>query len=210
MSPGGALAVCWYRFWRRIVRLLLRLCGPFRVSGQEHLPTSGAYLLVANHLSFLDPLLVGSVHHAPIAYLARANLFDSSLLRMALTSVGVVPVERGTSDRKALRAMVDELSGGRSVLLFPEGTRGDGKELGDFQRGFLLIARQAGVPIVPVAILGSEGVLPRGAVRPRFGTFRLRFGRPLPIEVAAAEGAEGIRNRVADLVAALVSERERR
>jgi len=198
-APPLARAELPYLFCRQAVRIAFKLWFAYRAEGLENLPTDRSYLLVANHHSFIDPPMVGCADPHQLGYLARKSLFKPYGFGRLLRFVGSIPVDRGSSDRGALEAAVRCLRSGRPIVFFPEGTRGPEGEVGPFKRGFLLVARRAGVPVVPVGITGSGRAWPKGRVLPRMRAVTVRFGTPIPPGELRVLGEEGVRRRVLSL-----------
>jgi 1-acyl-sn-glycerol-3-phosphate acyltransferase len=188
-----------YRLGRLLVKSELVLLHRLRVAGTEHLPAGGA-LLVANHQSFLDIPVIASSTRRHVAFVARDTLSRSRFLAWVMRESGTVLIRRGTSDRAALRAMVEHLTHGDLVAVFPEGTRTRDGSLQAFKGGAFLAARMAEVPLIPAAIQGSFEALPRGAKFPRPAGVSIRYGAALdPADPAAPERA---REAIAALIAA--------
>ena len=129
------------------------------ITGQEHLPEGGAVLAV-NHLSFIDPVIVSLVAGRNVRYMAVASLFDQSHLFDRLISFfGAIPTPRDRVPVAALRSALAELEAGRPIGVFPEGRRVDRWRDETPQRGAAWLAIAAGVPLVPIAMQGSQGTL---------------------------------------------------
>ena len=169
--------------WQRAIQFFGWAVAPvlfrFRVFGREHLPARSAFLIVSNHQSFLDPVLLGLAVRREIAFMARASLFRSAPFRLLISALHSFPVRRGRVDLAAVKAAVARLRGGQVVGLFPEGTRTRDGSLAPFRAGFGMIAGRAGVPVVPAAIDGAHEVWPRSRLLPRPGTIWVAFGRPM-------------------------------
>lgn len=166
-------------------------------------------LLAGNHRGILDgPLMVAFVAR-PARFLAKSELFRGWAAR-PLGWLGQIPVDRGRPDREALRRAVTVLREGHVLGMFPEGTRGAG-ELTSVQHGIAYVALRApGVPIVPVACIGTESAMPKGSLLPRFrARVDIVFGEPFTVSVppnprarsAVAHAAEEIRVALARHVA---------
>ncbi|MFQ6133520.1 MAG: lysophospholipid acyltransferase family protein [Armatimonadota bacterium] len=164
----------WYLF-----RALLWFFGRFRVEGEENVPAEGGVILACNHVSYLDPPAVGAAIHRPTWYMAKQELFEVPLFGWVISRTRAFPVRRGAPDRRALRRATELLAAGEVVTMFPEGGRRDGDRLEDPELGLAFIAARSGAPVVPVALMGTEQVLPRGAKFPHFGRVVVRFGEPL-------------------------------
>lgn len=181
----------------------------FRLSldGRDLVP-DGPYLLAANHAGILDGPLTFLLAPRPTLFLVKSEMYEGIWAR-PLSWLNQVPVHRGRPDREALRRALGELAAGRPVGVFPEGTRGSG-EFADIQHGLAYLAVRSGVPVVPVAVLGTAEALPRGRVLPRWrAPVRLVFGRPITPHL---EGDPRARSTVAaaaeQLRAALVAHLE--
>jgi len=170
-----------YSLSKLILRVALRaLCG-FRVEGGDHEPASGPVIVVCNHRSDLDPLVAGSALRRRVMFMAKQELFRVPGVRWWVTSCGAFPVRRGEPDRQALRTSLRILEGGGVLVMFPEGTRATGRELRPPEPGAALLALRTGATILPVAIDGTDVVLPRGARRPRLGAISVRIGAPIGV-----------------------------
>lgn len=157
-------------------------------------------ILVANHSSYLDPILIGLANRRRIRYMAKAELFPRPVLGRLVTKLGAFPVRREIADRRAIRISLDLLARGEIVLLFPEGTRywEDGA-LGPVQPGAGVIAEKAQCPIVPVAIVGAKRIMPPGVRLPRFPKLSVVVGTPL-MPSPVADGAPEVKRRGRELI----------
>jgi 1-acyl-sn-glycerol-3-phosphate acyltransferase len=168
---------------RAWARMLLGVCFVrVRVEGLEKLDPRGAYVFVANHGSFLDiPALLASLPQQ-FRFFAKKGLFRIPFLGTHLQRAGHLPVDR-TSPRASLKSMQEAAriirQRGISVLNFPEGGR-SAEGLREFKEGPAYIAIKAGVPVVPVAIVGLRELLPMGSIHLRSGNVVLRVGDPIP------------------------------
>ncbi len=151
--------------------------------GREHLPRSGPLLLAANHRSFLDPFVIGTLVRRPVYYMAKRELFESRLQAWILNALGAFPVDRGASDGAAMATAREILRRGDCVVVFPEGTRTRRGPLGEPHRGVGRLALETGAPVAPVAVIGTEEVRRGWRIRPR--RVRLRVGRPLRFPTVA-------------------------
>ena len=152
-----------------------------RVTGRERIPLSDPVLVASNHLSHFDPPLIGSVFPRPLHYLAKAELFEKPLLGPLIRGLGACPVSREDSQKAGtvLKLMLRFLEEGKSLLLFPEGTRSLDGTLQPLEGGIAFLSLKARVPVVPAWISGTYEAFPRGASFPRFVPLRVSFGDPL-------------------------------
>ena len=170
-----------YRWGHRLTNLFCKTVGRLRVQGVDHIPKEGGVLLVSNHVSFLDPVIVGSAASREVHYMARSNAFDIPGLGKLISVYNAYPVNRGAPDLGALRKTISLLQGGKVVLIFPEGTRSVDGTLGKARDGACFIAHRAGVPTIPVFHSGAERVLPRNSRRLRRAQLTVTFGEPLKL-----------------------------
>jgi len=149
----------------------------YRIRGAEQLPPGGALLLI-NHQSFIDPLVVAVSFHRPVSYLARHNLFAVPLIGTILRNTYVMPIRRNSAATESIRMAINRLQQGYYVGIFPEGTRSTDGRLHEMKPGFLAIVRRANVPVVPIGVAGAGNALPRGAVMIRPRVVRVVVGTP--------------------------------
>jgi 1-acyl-sn-glycerol-3-phosphate acyltransferase len=168
--------------------------------GRERIPTSGGALVLANHQSNLDPVLIGMMFDRRLNYLARDTLFGFAPFRWLINSLDAIPIEREGLGVGGLKETLKRVRRGEMVLMFPEGTRtGDGRPR-PLRPGFCVVARRAGVPLLPLAIDGAFEAWPRRRRFPRPATVRVEIGDPLlPEEIAHLDDGqltEAIESRI--------------
>lgn len=147
------------------------------VEGAEHIPDTGAVIVAPNHKSSFDPPIVGvAIKNRLVHYMAKAELFKNPMFGWVLRKMGAFPVKRGTVDRMAIKQAVRELKNGHVLGIFPEGTRIKKDGLGRFHSGMASLALMTGVPIVPVAVLGTS-TLPK-----KKETIAILIGEPVVVE----------------------------
>jgi 1-acyl-sn-glycerol-3-phosphate acyltransferase len=165
--------------------------------GREHLPKTGPLLLASNHRSFLDPFVIGTLVRRPVYYMAKRELFEKRWQAWVLNGLGAFPVDRGAGDRDAMQTAREILERGDCVVVFPEGTRVRSGPLGSPRRGIGRLALETGVPVIPVAVFGSDQVRRGWRIRPR--KVCLRVGAPLSFPSngsASPELAAGVTERI--------------
>jgi 1-acyl-sn-glycerol-3-phosphate acyltransferase len=168
-----------YRVGWVLVRGLARLMFRLEVHGEQNVPLEGALIVASNHLSLLDPPLIGCACPRELRYVAKAELFRVPMLGRLISRLGAFPVERGTADVGAIRTALQHLKAGHAVLIFIEGTRGTGEYLLPPTPGATLLARQSGAPVLPTAIIGTHRAMPKGAKLPRLVKVQVAFGKPI-------------------------------
>lgn len=159
----------FYTFARFVCRVVLVCLRRWEVRGLANLPAQGGMVLVANHTSYWDPVVIGCAINRRINFMAKAELFAIPLLGQAIRAVGTFPVKRNHSDRTAIRTALKLLKEGHIVGVFPEGTRSSSGELLPPHQGASMLALRAGVPLLPVALHGTKGV---------FGKITVNIGAP--------------------------------
>lgn len=178
------------RFWGR---LGIRMAGVrVTVSGAERLPV-GPLIVMSNHASNFDILALQGFFPRPLSWIAKKELFDIPVFGQSMRYGGYIPLDRGDG-RKALKSMEEaagHIRGGKSVIIFPEGTRTRDGKLLPFKRGGFLLAARAGVPVVPVSINGSFRINPGGALKLYGGDITIQIHAPITIP-------EGMKRNVAE------------
>lgn len=171
----------WYRFVRWSVRhiVLRALSGGLRVIGKENVPNEGPVILAPNHVSFFDPPVVSCASPRVVCFLAKEELFKPPVFGPLIRSLNAFPVKRGHGDTSAIRTALEKLKGGECLIMFPEGTRGDGKTLLPMQSGVAMLAKKSGACVVPVGVYGTHRMLPKGRSLPKFSRLTVVFGTPI-------------------------------
>jgi 1-acyl-sn-glycerol-3-phosphate acyltransferase len=149
-----------YRLSHAIIKPLLIAYLRLTRTGMDDIPREGAVLIVANHRSFLDPFLIGTMLPAsrPLNFMGKAELFARPRAGWYVSRCGCFPVRRGESDPAALETARRVLTGGGVLVIFPEGTRLRAGGLGEPKRGAFRMAIETGATVVPVCVLGAENV----------------------------------------------------
>jgi len=193
-APGWSRPhVAWWTFCSMLTLIYFKLVHRIRLEGREHVAPTGPMIYASNHQSHFDPCIVGLLtRDRLLSAIARASLFGHPIAAWLFRSLGGIPIERGgTSGRAALEAAIGELEAGRTVLIYPEGTRSTDGRVGAFNKGIMLLARRSRVPIVPIALEGASDVWPKGAGRPRFGgRIAARAAEPIDPETFLAGDAD--------------------
>ncbi len=176
-----------YEILKPVALGLLRAGFRLRVTGREHVPLTGPALLVSNHVSVLDPPIVGAASPRALYFLAKEELFGVPLFGRFIRALHARPVRRDGSDTRALKTALALLGENRAILLFPEGTRGVEGRLGAAKPGAGMLAVMSGAPVVPVCVAGTGRALPPGRALPRPTRVEVRFGPPLHFKITRDE-----------------------
>lgn len=170
-----------YAGLRRVVRPLLRRFFDFRVTGLEHVPRTGPFIVAANHANYLDGVVLGAALPMRIVFLVMPQVYRATPLHPYFhRHVGSIPIELARADPGAIRRALRVLEEGGVVGIFPEGPFGRGGRLVRFLPGVALVALRSGVPVVPAAISGTfEALVSRRWHIPRRVPIRVRFGGTL-------------------------------
>ena len=165
-----------------IARLVTTVAFDMKVVGKQHVPLKGGALIVCNHQSYIDPPAVGAQLKRFTNYLGKAELFSTPWSNWLNRGMGAFPVRQGEGDIGAVREAIKRLKEGAALVLFPEGSRTFDGELQPIAPGVGLIAKKAGVPVVPCVIDGSFYAWPRGRVIWRRYPVRMMFGPPMKLD----------------------------
>ena len=178
-----------HRLGRLWARTIIRASGiKVDVEGRDNIPMGRPVVFACNHASQFDIPILYEALPVQFRFVAKKELFKIPFLGLAMRLAGHIPIDR-SGGKAALRSLQEAVGGlkmGRSIIIFPEGTRSPDGRLGPFKTGGILIAVRAGCPIVPVAISGSHNVLPRGSLRVRPGRIKVTIG--LPVRTVGPKG----------------------
>jgi 1-acyl-sn-glycerol-3-phosphate acyltransferase len=174
-------------YWvvKAILTPILNFFFRVRVEGAEHVPAEGAAILASNHLSFSDSFFLPMVLRRRVTFVAKAEYFEDPKTAWFFRAVGQIPIKRsgGSASQGALDAATDVLVSGGLFGIYPEGTRSPDGRLYRGHTGVARLALQQGVPVLPVAMVGTREAQPIGQAKPNF--FRpitVRIGKPLTFE----------------------------
>lgn len=168
-----------YRLFQNIVRLGWRAIGPVEVRGLENVPQTGPVLVIGNHQSYLDPILVQSFCRRPMHTMAKSTQYGSTVMRWLMPRLLAFPVRRYQVDPQAVRTVLRHLRRGDAVGIYIEGERSWDGRLQAPRLGTLRVILKSGVPVVPVSIAGTYDVWPRWHGRLQRAPVRITFGKPL-------------------------------
>ncbi|MBE9005495.1 1-acyl-sn-glycerol-3-phosphate acyltransferase [Fortiea sp. LEGE XX443] len=174
-EPLISLAL-YHAFKWSIVSPMLHAYFGGKIYGVENVPQSDPLVVVSNHASYFDPPIVSNCVRRPVAYMAKQELFEIPVLAQAIKLYGAYPVSRGNADRNAIRAALECLENGWAVGVFLQGTRTPDGRITEPKKGAALLAAKAKVPILPVSLWGTEGILEKGSSIPRAVPLTIRIG----------------------------------
>lgn len=184
-------------FARALVIFLFWVTGGYSVKGLQHVPKSGAVLLVSNHISLADPVAILVAVPRPLCYMAASELHKIPGLGPLIRFMGAFAVKRGVQDTEAIATCRRLLKQGEGVVMYPEGKLSADGRLGPMQDGVALLAFRSNCPIVPVAVHNTDKLLPMGskwlhrsyksiAFGPALNLGSLQKGVPLKEQLAQA------------------------
>jgi 1-acyl-sn-glycerol-3-phosphate acyltransferase len=195
-----------YWFLRLLCIAGFKLGGNLRIYGRNNLVEDRGALFAANHVSYLDPPLVGVVARGPLYYLARKSLFDERPLGWVLPHLNLVPVDSGGRDMSAIKKIVQLVSEGKRVAIFPEGTRSPDGSLQPAQAGVGLVIAKTLAPVVPMRVFGTWESFPRGAKKIKRHQMVVVVGKPLIFtETDFKAGGRDAYQKAADRVMAAIA-----
>ncbi len=167
-----------YSFFHLLGIFIFKILFYMEVEGRENIPEEGPFILASNHLSFLDPPLLGISSPRKLYFLARKTLFKNKIFSAFIKRLGAIPIEREGSPM-ALRKGLDVLKEGKGLVIFPEGTRSRDGKLKNGKPGVGFLAIKGKCPVVPVFISGTDKALPVGAKFIKPTKIKVKIGKPL-------------------------------
>lgn len=195
------------RFWAGSLLRIARV--RVRVEGAEHIDPNTTYVFAGNHLSYMDtPVLLRHIP-GPFRFMAKKGLFQIPFLGTHLIQAGHIPVslEDPRAALKTLSRAAQTIRDRRtSVLIFPEGGRSEDGVLQPFKEGAAYVAIKAGVPLVPVALVGTREVLAMGSATFHAGPVTLRFGQPIPVAGLTLRDREAMTEQAREQVVRMLEE----
>jgi 1-acyl-sn-glycerol-3-phosphate acyltransferase len=158
-----------YHILEVFTRLSLGPLFRLRVHHSKIIPKKGGFILASNHVSFLDPIILGVASRRKLSYMARDTLFRNCLFAWLLYRIETFPLKRSSADLSALKEALSRLRAGKGLVLFPEGRRRDQQgQYGEPLAGVGFLAAKSGMPVIPAFIKGTDRAMPRGSwfIRP--------------------------------------------
>lgn len=164
----------FYSFIRAFIYVLAKIFLRLEISGTENIPLNGPVVIASNHVSLLDPPIIGVASSRKIHFMAKQELFVP-ILGSIYRTLGAFPVRRGAADRNAIKYGIDLLLAEKVLAIFPEGTRSKNGQLGKAEPGALMMAGKARAVIIPTAVSGTN-LRSSGRIWPKV---KVKFGKPI-------------------------------
>ena len=190
----------FYSFLRNCARLFYIIVYHIHVIGGENIPKEkGGYIIASNHVSNNDPPVVGITFKGKYTFMAKEELFEiNPIFSWLISKLGAFPVRRGAKDNTAIEKALESLGEGRIFVIFPEGTRSKDGEIHRFKAGAFLLAREAGVPILPVVLDGTRTLIGPKAMFNWRNRITVRVLPPVGADEVAASDPKLLGDRVHD------------
>jgi 1-acyl-sn-glycerol-3-phosphate acyltransferase len=200
-----------YSILRGAFWVFTHLVCRYRVSGRKYVPLKGSLIIVANHLSWYDPIILGVVLPRRVWFFSKAEIFLWPIIGLLCKLTGQIPVHRGESDRAALEKGIVYVREGKALMIFPEGTVERQEELIAAHAGAAMLAMRTGATVLPVAHCGTRRVL--RSPRFLFPRVDIQIGKPytpvLPEEVSRKVGLQRITEDMMTRIAEMLPEEQR-
>jgi 1-acyl-sn-glycerol-3-phosphate acyltransferase len=169
------------------------LFWPLKIEGENVVNHQGPLIVVANHVSYLDPVIVGIAVKRPINFIAKKEVFDIPILGFILKKLGVIPVDKKNINPTSVKKTINLLKKDHIIGIFPEGTRSLNGQLLKLNSGMIKIALQTNAPIIPIGINGTFDIYPPHAKIPAFfkrKNIYVHFGKPIYLDSSKRKDAE--------------------
>ncbi len=187
-----------YQLSRVVAGPLLHVLWRPKVTGMEHIPAAGGAILASNHLSVVDSIFLPLMLDRPLTFAAKSEYFTGTGVRQRLTGAYMRATKQLSVDRDSSRAAQDMLDAALALLrsgqlfgIYPEGTRSPDGKLYRGRTGVGWLALNSGLPVIPVAMVGTDRVLPPGSTVPRLHPVSIRIGKPLTFDAYQGDTARG-------------------
>lgn len=186
LTPPGTRMI--RKIMRPVIRGIFHLLGHVEITGKENVPTDGAYLILFNHVSIFDPPFVAAFWKEPPEALGAEEIWQRPGQNMLAILYGGIPIHRAGIDREALHRVIAHLRSGQPVMIAPEGTRSHAPGMGVGKQGVVYIIEKAGVPIVPVGVVGTTDDFVQKSIKGKHPDLKMVIGEPFWLPKWEAEG----------------------
>ena len=166
----------FYKFFKILCRIWYGIFLRTKVIGAENIPSDGAFILAANHMTNWDPPFLGTFISREVCFMGKEELFKNPVMAAVCRGLHVFPVKRGAADKTAIKTAIKILKNGDCLGIFPEGTRSKTGKIGKAESGVSLIAAMTKVPIIPAAIVNTEKIFSSAVKFPRLAVV---YGKPI-------------------------------
>ena len=200
----------WFWLARWICRVFCILFFRVRTYGRDNIPRKGAFIIVSNHQSYLDPMFCQCPLKRHSSFIARDSLFTNWFFGPLIASVNAIPVKQGEPDIPAMRKVIGILKKGGGVSLFPEGTRTCDGKITPFKPGLGLLSRRGGAPIVPVVIDGAFECWPRHKKLFTPGQIHVTYGKPITVQQVKDMGDKKLAELLTDTLRKMQNQSRRK
>ncbi|HOD12481.1 MAG TPA: lysophospholipid acyltransferase family protein [Candidatus Omnitrophota bacterium] len=195
--------IYWIAFY--LQKIFYELYLSLKACGQEKIPRHGGYIIACNHLSNLDPMLVGVASGRRLSFVAKKSLFKNWFVNFFLYQFGAFPVKRGAFDMQGIKEALRRLKAQQGVVMFPQGgRRSEDLDTSEVKAGVGFLAIKAQVPVVPAFIMGSDKAMPKGFKGIQRAPVSVFFGNP--VQISGQLSYQEVAQRVYDAMKALASE----
>ncbi|MFA5060386.1 MAG: lysophospholipid acyltransferase family protein [Candidatus Omnitrophota bacterium] len=188
----------FYSIAHIIFAIISKIFFPIKVSGLENIPSQGSFIFASNHLSNLDPMILGLASGRRLNYMAKQSLFENKFFARVLNWVGAFPVKRESMDIGAVKEAIARLKAGGGLVIFPEGTRKALQKADEVLPGVGFLAVKSGAKVIPVFIKGSDVVLPPRAKALKRAAVDVVFGKS--VHYSSKEPYENIASRIMEQI----------
>lgn len=172
-----------YKITCFILRVLCRLLFSIKLYGLKNIPQKGSFIMASNHVSYLDPVIVGAFVPRELNYIARRSLFKNKFFGWYLKKIRAIPMDRSALAYSGMKEVIKRIRKGEPVVIFPEGTRSNGSFFLEPERGAAYLALKFNLPVVPVYVKGAAKALPKNARFIRLKPIRGYYGEPKRYEM---------------------------
>lgn len=172
------MKAAWYYFILYLARFAFRFIGGVKGVHEENVPRKGPLIVAPLHVSHLDPPAVACGTNRRLRFMAKEELFHHRVFGWFIRSLGAFPVKRGEGDTEAIRNAISIIESGEALLIFPEGTRGDGRHIQAVNRGVTMLAKRTGAQVLPVGVVGTHIAWPKGQKKIRRSRIWIVYGEP--------------------------------
>lgn len=171
-----------YAILKPLAVFIFRILFQIKVFGKKNIPKKGGFILVSNHVSYLDPVTLGVACPRKLNFMAKEELFRHSLFSRFISALGAFPVKRDSADLSALKEAMRRVRAGSVLTIFPEGSRRIDGTSDQPQAGIGFLAAKLDVPVIPAFIKGTDSALPKGAKFIKPSRISVYFGEQISLE----------------------------